>query len=371
MAWVEPLFDVQTINRAGRALVSAIDDDRWLEWDEGQWKSYRGHIAVINNWRSAHAYPLNTFQVNLRALSRRLDKGSLVAQRVKRLSSIAHKLDRFRSMKLSQMQDLGGCRAILQTSSDVKRALAYYLRESSIKHERVSFDDYLETPKPSGYRGAHLVYRYFSDKNKTAYNGLKIEIQLRSRYQHAWATAVETVGTFSGQALKSSLGSEDWKRFFALMASAIALREKSNLVPNTPTARAELMEELRHYATSLHVEHRLREYSRALHKISGAASNVAGAHIYLMELDPMAGTLEISGFKASERDVAEQRYAEAELRQKGHVGRDAVLVSVESVNSLHKAYPNYFADTRVFVELMIQAITGKSRGIATDVLPLI
>lgn len=369
MAWVEPTFDSQTVNRAGRALVAAMNDD-WLSWDEDQWKAYRGHLAVINNWRSAHAYPLNTFQVNLRSLSKRLDRGSLVAQRIKRLSSIGHKLDRFESMKLSQMQDLGGCRAILQTSADVKRALAYYLHESAIKHERVSFDDYLGSPKPSGYRGAHLVYRYFSDKNKAAYNGLKIEIQLRSRYQHAWATAVETVGTFSGQALKSSLGSVEWQRFFALMASGIALREKSNLVPNTPTARAELVDELRHYATSLHVEHRLREYSRALHKISGAASEVAGAHIYLMELDPVAGTLEISGFKAAEREVAEQRYAAAEIRHKGHPGRDAVLVSVESVNSLHKAYPNYFADTRVFLELMNQAIAGRTRGISADTLPL-
>jgi hypothetical protein len=40
------------------------------------------------------------------------------------------------------------------------------------------------------------------------YNDLKIEMQLRSQYQHAWATAVETVGTFIGQALKSSIGPE-------------------------------------------------------------------------------------------------------------------------------------------------------------------
>lgn len=365
MAWVEPAFEVQEVNAAGRALVQAMHDD-WSLWNEEAWDAYRRQITVINNWRGSHAYPLNTFQVNLRSVSRRIDPTSLVAQRIKRLSSIGHKLDRFRSMKLSQMQDLGGCRAIFQNAADVRRAIDYYVHKSAIKHERVSVDDYLQSPKPSGYRGAHLVYRYFSDKNKTAYNGLKIELQLRSRYQHAWATAVETVGTFSGQALKSSLGSEEWQRFFALMASVIALREKSNPVPGTPVDKKELVAELKHYAKSLHVEHRLREYSRALHKISSAAAQIAGAYIYLMELDPAAGTLEISGFKASEREIADQRYAEAEIRQKGHPGRDAVLVSVESVNSLHKAYPNYFADTRVFLELMSQAVAGKTRGIAVD-----
>jgi ppGpp synthetase/RelA/SpoT-type nucleotidyltranferase len=365
MAWIEPAYSIQEINAAGRKLVSAMNED-WFEWNEDQWAEYRRGVYVINNWRSAHAYPLNTFQVNLRSVSRRIDSSSLVAQRIKRLSSIGHKLDRFRSMKLSQMQDLGGCRAIFQTAADVRKAVDYYLFKSAIKHERVAFDDYLTKPKQSGYRGAHLIYRYFSDKSKSVYNGLKIEMQLRSRYQHAWATAVETVGTFSGQALKSSLGSEEWQRFFALMASAIALREKSNLVPDTPSTRRELSSELKEYSRNLNVEHRLREYSRALHKISSASTAVQNAHIYLLELDPIAGTLDISGFRAFEREIAEQKYADAEIRQKSHPGRDAVLVSVESVNSLHKAYPNYFADTRVFLELMSQAISGKSRGIVVD-----
>ena len=88
-------------------------------------------------------------------------------------------------------------------------------------------DDYISAPKASGYRGVHLMYRYKSDKKKTIYNDLKIEMQIRSRYQHAWATAVETVGIFVGQALKTSMGDDRWLRFFALMGSAIAIREKT------------------------------------------------------------------------------------------------------------------------------------------------
>ncbi len=63
-------------------------------------------------------------------------------------------------------------------------------------------DDYIEHPKESGYHGIHLIYQYRSDK-RTDNNSLKIEVQLRSQLQHAWATAVETVGTFVQQALKS------------------------------------------------------------------------------------------------------------------------------------------------------------------------
>ncbi len=60
--------------------------------------------------------------------------------------------------------------------------------------------------------GCYLIYRYFSDR-QTKYNTLKVELQLRSQLQHAWAAAVETVGAFVQQALKSSLGEEEWLRF--------------------------------------------------------------------------------------------------------------------------------------------------------------
>lgn len=361
MAWTEPKYSIPEVNKAGRILLSAIGSEFGV-WTEQAWNEYYDALYVVNNWRSSHAYPLNTFQVNLRTTARRYDRDPLVAQRIKRLSSIVHKLDRMRSMKLSQMQDLGGCRAILQNIHQVRDVFEYYLHRSSIKHERVSIDDYLDKPKSSGYRGIHLVYRYFSDKNKTMYNGLKIEMQLRSRYQHAWATAVETVGTFSGEALKSSLGSVDWQRFFALMASAIAIRERSEIVPGTPRAKRELIAELRHYSRLLNVTNRLQEYSRALKRITSAEGEIAGAHLYLLELAPAAGTLKITGFRADEQEEADRRYAEAEARNTGGV-TDAVLVSVESINSLSRAYPNYFADTRIFVELLNQALSGRSRGI--------
>lgn len=97
-----------------------------------------------------------------------------------------------------------------------------------------------------------FIYRYYSDVNK-AYNGLKIEMQLRTKLQHAWATAVETVGTFIRQALKSSQGEEEWLRFFAFMGTVIALREKQSLVPGTPQDRSKLVSELRKYASQLEV----------------------------------------------------------------------------------------------------------------------
>jgi hypothetical protein len=359
MTWAEPENDRETINAAGRALVKANSAD-WESWSDADWSAYHACLAVINNWRGSHAYPLNTFQMNLRNTARRFEENPLIAQRIKRLFSIGHKLERFPTMKLSQMQDLGGCRAILGNVSNVNQVAEYYVKQSAIKHSLASVDNYISDPKPSGYRGIHLVYRYFSDKNKYMYNGMKIEMQLRSKYQHAWATAVETVGMFSGQALKSSLGSEDWQRFFSLMGSVIALREGTALVPDTPMDGRELISELSRYASRLKVEERLKGYSKALHAISNAPKD---AYYYLLQLDPQSGVLNVNGFKFSDGADAESQYAEAEKSVQQKPGTDAVLVSVDDVSTLWKAYPNYFADTRMFVELMNQAITGRSRRI--------
>jgi ppGpp synthetase/RelA/SpoT-type nucleotidyltranferase len=358
MVWTAPLYSVQEVNAAGRILVASQTDDG--EWWHENFLQYLDALDVINNWRGSHAYPLNTFQINLRSTAKRFDARPLVAQRVKRMISISNKLQIQKSMKLSQMQDLGGCRAILSNVASVKDVVNYYHKKSSIKHILASSDDYINTPKRSGYRGMHLVYRYHSDKNKDIYNGLKIEMQIRSRYQHAWATAVETVSMFSGQALKSSLGSDEWKRFFSLMGSAIALREGSALVPDTPSNKSELISELLEVATSLQVEHRLSEYNKALHSIT---SGTQDAYFFLMKLDPVSRTLTVQGFSEKEALVASTKYAEAEEEAKSNPGTDAVLVSVESVGSLAKAYPNYFADTRLFVELLKQALAGRSRSI--------
>jgi len=103
----------------------------------------------------------------------------------------------------------------------------------------------------------------------------------------------------------------------------------------------------------------LREYGKALHALTNAATD---SYFYLLKLDPTKGTLDVSGFPARDIVNAEQKYAEAELIAKD-TGGDVVLVSVDSINALGKAYPNYFADTRLFVELLEQALSGRSRGI--------
>jgi hypothetical protein len=178
---------------------------------------------------------------------------------------------------------------------------------------------------------------------------------------------VETVGTFVGQALKSSIGDEEWKRFFALMGTAIALREESPVVPDTPTDRRELALELGGYAIELNVEGKLRAYGEALRTLTSRAEE---AHYYLLELDPSVGELKVTGFRLTEMQEAEEKYQEAEQIVREQPGKDAVLVSVDSLMALERAYPNYFADTRIFAQLLSQELSGHVRGIQVPPLTL-
>lgn len=347
MAWTVPNHTKGEVDRAGRALVSdeLFQPDLWHA------------LSVLNNWRSSHSFPLNTFQVGLRQKARSVDPDALIAQRIKRLSSIEAKLRRFPRMNMSQMQDIGGCRAVVQNVAQVHE-LADVHRQSAFKHKLLRIDDYLTSPQTSGYRGIHLIYRYFSDRSPT-YNGLQIEVQLRSQLQHAWATAVETVGTFLKQALKSSQGHAEWLRFFALMGSAIAIRERTNLVPETPARREELFSELRKTAAVLDVERRLAAYGDALQTLEDPS--VVDAHYYILALDPVADTITIRGYSKAELPIATQQYLEIERKLDGSTGAEAVLVSVDSIAALKRAYPNYFLDTRAFLMAVQRALAVNRR----------
>ncbi|MDQ1629837.1 MAG: hypothetical protein QOI54_3581 [Actinomycetota bacterium] len=347
--WAAPLYSRNRVNEAGRAYVDPATsrEDRELA------------LAVINNWRSSHSYPLNTMQVGLRNKARKVDPNVLVAQRIKRLPSIRQKLERIHGMDLARMQDIGGCRAVVNTVEEVRAVVDDY-HHSKFKHALTREDDYITTPQDTGYRSAHLIYRYYSDR-KTTYNGLKIEVQVRSALQHAWATAVETVGTFTQQALKARGGEADWLRFFALMSSELAHREGTPLVPGTPGNRRDLASELRALANELHVVDRLTAYGAALDLAE--QQTLPNMKYFLLELNSGAENpaLRVRGYRVLAE--ATDAYTAVERSWEDDPNTDVVLVSVESIASLRRAYPNYFLDTHVFVDAVEEATrTGRARG---------
>jgi ppGpp synthetase/RelA/SpoT-type nucleotidyltranferase len=346
MAWATRLFSKGIIDRAGAELIQPTTD-----------RALEEALAIINNWRACHSYPLQTIKMTLLRRAKNVSVSAVIAQRLKRLPSISLKLQHNEKMKLSQMQDIGGCRAVMPNIIDTQKLAMIYRTSRSknprsgrpIEHERY---DYISEPKPDGYRSYHLIFKYQSKyDDKKVFDGQRIEIQIRSRLQHAWATAVETVQTFTGQALKSRIkeGDPDWLRFFSLMGSAIAMREKCPLVPGTPVKKAELVEEIRTLSDRLSVEHVLTSWGIAVNKLTDSQGE---AVVFLLVLDSEAKTLNTRPFKKDELALASEAYLQVEKETQGRPNLQAVLVSVESVEALREAYPNYYMDTTAFIQAM-------------------
>ncbi len=248
------------------------------------------------------------------------------------------------------MQDLGGCRAVVNTIEQVDALVLRCERRPGTVARFQGKKDYISKPKPDGYRGVHLVYAYNSrHENQSCYDGLQIEIQIRSRYQHAWATAVEIIDTFTGQGLKSGLGDDSWKRFFVLISSFIAAIEKRPEVEGTP-GWTEWYDELKGLIDTLKVIPALQGMSQGLH----LTADIPAAAAYILVLDRGPGTtqkvLDVSGFDSEEEGA--QKYIEIERETMGNPEIQAVMVSVDSVDALREAYPNYYLDTASFIGIL-------------------
>lgn len=336
MRWTTPEFAASVVDSAGRTLIDRAAPER----DQAE------ALAVINQWRSSHSFPLNTWQINLRRCSRSVDPGCVVVQRLKRLPSVRHKLERYPNLRLSRVQDIGGCRVVAPGVDQVEELSQFYRQQSRVKHRLVRFDDYISAPKASGYRGHHLVYEYQSDRTAD-WNGLKIEIQIRSQLQHAWATTVETVALFTNQRLKSSLGDSTWLEFFVFAGSAIALLEGRPPVDGTPDSLRELALILRRYLTDLDVFARLDAYNVAL--AASADRFQPGAHV-IFNLDFSARRLTLQSY--DDFDSAQSAYSRLEADTVSDPVRDVLLVRGESLAGLRASFPNYFGDTSAFVDAL-------------------
>lgn len=353
MSWTTRQYSKGEINRAGNALITLPLGNPVRD----------NALNVIDNWRSCHAYPLQVIKMNLLQKATRIDKGALISQRLKRLPSIALKLKQNEHMKLSQMQDIGGCRAVLRGFHQMHKLHQVYERakskESRFRSQLVEKYDYISTPKDDGYRGIHLVYKYQSDSpNKADFNGQRIEMQIRSKLQHFWATAVETAQVFTGQALKSRIkdANESWLRFFALMGSAIAAEETQALVPNTPSNKKEWIKELREIIDQEKILDCLAAWNTTIRH--SRTPRLLVAHAFLLVLNPTRQLLEVSPFRRDQLGYAQDLYLKKEKEFEHDPQIQVVLVSVDSISALRKAYPNYYIDTKAFIKVVEREISS-------------
>lgn len=342
-------YSKSEIDRAGVAARSAKPGSR----------EYNAAVVKINEWRVSHHYPMHTFNMTLRKKAYDIDRDAIVVRRLKRLQTILDKVGaRELNMNLSRMQDIGGVRAIMKTTKQVDTLTRQYTDPKRFAHKLKVVKNYIEQPKGSGYRGVHLVFEFNNTQGRSEhardYDGLNVEVQIRTQLQHRWATAVEAIGVIRHEELKSSQGDEKWLNFFALMSSVIALLEETPVLEaHRKMSDGEIVDEAYRYIKMLDVESIMPGWAVGMN----VATNVdtvrrIGQHYVIISLDIKNRRTRIYRFTENELEVANKKLAELEGEAALSNNPDPVLVSVGDIKNLQRAYPNYFLDIRQFLDLV-------------------
>lgn len=351
-------FSGKQILRAGEFLRSPSfpqDEEKFLE-----------AMDVLSYWRLCHEQPLELAFLKLQEIAIKKDKNALFAKRLKRYVSIAKKLQRYEKMSLKNMQDIGGCRVIVENEKKLRQIVRDLRKQPEFKTSggNIRSKNYIAKPKPDGYRSYHLIGRFVAKNSEPR----SIEVQIRTNIQHYWATALEIVDLFTDQALKSNQGGKIWKRFFVNVSKQFHLMESIHLFEKlAPKEQFSKYAEVLHtkkgdYLKScsqaqndcqvLDVMRGLRAYSASLQVMEEGLKESSGSGFVLLEVNVKKGQLKWTLFESDNNTEAEQAYLESEKASVGMQGMVVALVSTSAVGDIKDAYPNFFADSSKFIHYL-------------------
>lgn len=354
-------FSKGDVKRAGKMLAGD------LIWTDETAEAILRAFQVANWWRDAHGYPMRSIRQSVIQFLTRGKIEGLTAARLKRMQAVRRKLRRpGTNLGLHQLQDLGGCRVLLDSIEDV-HALVRMVREN-MRHDLRDEDDYIAIPKVDGYRSHHLMFTFRGDE---PFDGKRIELQVRTRLQHSWATAVEAVSLFRNADLKSKHGLEgevdlqrrqenaDWLRLFLLLSAEFAETEDCP-IPADTMHRHDRLSDIRELSKSLDALSLLESIRIAVLGTDVPTTPGYEPTHYLIRFDHATKSVSTRAFRKP--DVAAMNYdlAEALGNQTDNGAETVVLVEVDKLENLREAYPNYYGDVAFFSAQLRAIIKGRA-----------
>ncbi len=320
-------------------------------------------MDVLSYWRLTHELPLEKAFLILQDVTLKKDTKAIFAKRLKRYVSIVLKLARYDKMKLKTMQDIGGCRAILTNEKKLFKVLRELkkIKEFKLPNGRFRTKNYIKKSKSDGYRSYHIVGVFPNNDGSER----KIEIQLRTQIQHYWATALEIVDLFTGQALKSNQEDAIWKIFFLNASKQFAIMEGIHLFgvmsykDKLISYKNELSKDqeaflscktTRTYCDQLDVFEKLDAFAGSLKIIDNKLDEKSNAGFVLLIIDTSKKMVDSRIFEETESEAAEKEYIKYEKDAASNKGVIVALVSTTAVGGIKEAYPNYFADSSEFAK---------------------
>ena len=224
----DPPLSYESVTRAGGALRNHEIGVASLDPFE-----LRKALEVVARFRASWVQPprpLNLVAVGLHSMTLTLLASPVVlSQRLKRLPRIPSKLSHpeHASMRLPQMEDIGGCRVVLESLPEL-RALEQRIVVDRWAEELVRVVDYIDTPKADGYRAVHVIVR--RDERL-------VEIQLRTLLQHAWAVQVERLEAFHRARLRRGEAPRDLGTTLIELSDSLARLDLGHALPEVERER--------------------------------------------------------------------------------------------------------------------------------------
>ncbi len=130
----------------------------------------------------------------------------------KSTNSIIEKLRR-ESIRLSQMQDIAGCRIVVPDLPSQGEAV----ERLKMLFDNVSIDDRREQPS-HGYRAVHVIFEH---------SGKLVEVQVRTSLQHRWAQLSEKLSDVVDSTIKYGGGDRDVAIILGVMSEKISSHESA------------------------------------------------------------------------------------------------------------------------------------------------
>lgn len=328
-------YSRKSLDKAGKALLDPFTRSEVIE--------------KVSSWRMTHLPVLRVF---VEELTKHLNANGIpfafYSQRIKRMTSIIDKLRNNPQMGLGGLQDIGGARFVFDTMEELehcKKTLETFVPIGFTFHR---ITDYVENPKPSGYRSIHYVYQYHSDNEEL--DGLKIELQIRTRLEHSWAMAVETASLISRTSLKANI--EDgsiWREFFKLVSAIFAKREDKPVPQEfVGYSHDDFCKAYIQYVE----QYRLLDQLRAL-RVTVNWDDVYGDSndgYCVLSINFVAKTVAYRTYPSAEEEAATSTFAQ--LEQNIDSNEAVLLVSIAKMQELREAYPSYFLDTKEFLSAL-------------------
>ncbi|EGK8090855.1 RelA/SpoT domain-containing protein [Campylobacter lari] len=302
-------------------------------------------------WLNLHFEVMKKMKNHLSVKLKKLGiKNYIIAKRTKRLESISFKLQRYPNLALDRIQDIAGMRIICDSVKDVNlirdELKKHYQKNINVfKYDNIN--DYINKPKDDGYRSCHLMFTDIKTK-------CKVEIQIRTKLQHSWATAVEIIDMGSNSKIKQGNGEIIYKDFFKLSSVLFSYLEKTNAMEQYKSYD---LKKTYYFLKKLYTKHNILDYLSALvisneHIIRniGKNSNYKDNFYFVISLNYSEKNIHIDSFSKDSLDSARKHYNDLEKNN----NIDVVLISLDNQKKIKQAYPNYYLDSSVFIENIIK-----------------